>query len=280
MCGDCDAVAEFAYPGEDAKYQFMKASDLIAPITGRNETIRLPDASHWMQGRTMYGGASALAAYTHAVRAFPDLPPLRAAQVAFVAPVGEDLRFDVQVIRRGRNVAQIRSDLYCDDTLALSAFLLFGAGREPNAVHPADRPDPFPELPGPEETLPVPEGPHFIANYELRRAQEQRGKGPPIVSRWFRLRDEDGLDPVSRLILIGDTMPPGAIRAMKRKGPISSMNWSFNVLDPEIVSPDGWWLAETVTEQADAGYSSERLRLWNSNGDQALAGMQSAAIFG
>ena len=70
------------------------------------------------------------------------------------------------------------------------------------------------------------------------------------------------------------------MRAMRRKGPISSINWSFNVLDPNPRTEDGWWLAETSSEWADLGYSSERLRLWNTNGRQVIGGMQSVAIFG
>ena len=35
-----------------------------------------------------------------------------------------------------------------------------------------------------------------------------------------------------------------------------------------------------ASDHADHGYSSERLRLWNADGEQVLAGMQAAAIFG
>ena len=101
-----------------------------------------------------------------------------------------------------------------------------------------------------------------------------------MVRRWVRLLDRFGLDPVQELILIGDTLPPSAIRIMERRGPISSINWSFNLLDPAPATRDGWWLAETASDHVDHGYSSERLRLWNSEGRQITAGIQSAAIFG
>ena len=95
-----------------------------------------------------------------------------------------------------------------------------------------------------------------------------------------RLTERSGLDPVSELILMGDVLPPGAMRAMQRQGPLSSINWSFNLLDSAPATRDGWWLAETASQHADAGYSSERLRLWNADGKQILDGMQCVAVFG
>mgnify|MGYP001189457079 CR=1 FL=1 len=65
----------------------MSITAMLEPIAGNGETVTLP-ADEWLQGRTLYGGASALVAYTAAIRAFPGLPPLRSAQLAFVAPVG------------------------------------------------------------------------------------------------------------------------------------------------------------------------------------------------
>ena len=79
---------------------------------------------------------------------------------------------------------------------------------------------------------------------------------------------------------MGDVLPPGAMRVMKRQGPLSSINWSFNLLDTEPTTRDGWFLSENASQHADHGYSSERLRLWNADGHQVLDGMQSAAIFG
>lgn len=114
----------------------------------------------------------------------------------------------------------------------------------------------------------------------MRRAQNDRGPGAPIVRRWFRLKDHDSLDPMSALILQGDTLPPGAMRAMQRQGPISSINWSFNVLDPNATTRNGWWLGETRSEHADLGYSSERLSMWNTDGKKVVSGLQSVAIFG
>ena len=259
----------------------MSIANLIGPIPAEDGEVHLEGFDHWLQGRALYGGASALIAYTAAVRAFPDLPPLRAAQIAFVAPMGPKIELRRDIVRQGRNVTQVRSEIWHDGSCALTAFWLFGTEREDNAVHPAAT---IQDLPAPpEEADPAMEGkgPAFIQhNFDIRRAQELRGPGEPIVRRWARLRDREGLDAVSELLLLGDVLPPGAMRAMKRQGPISSINWSFNLLDTAPTTTGGWWLSENASQHAASGYSSERLRLWNSDGKQVLDGMQCVAIFG
>lgn len=261
----------------------MSIAAMLAPVAGNGETVTLP-AEEWLQGRTLYGGASALVAYTAAIRAFPDLPPLRSAQIAFVAPVGAEVTPHAQLIRRGRNVTQVRVDLTVEGEPALTSFWLFGAAREPNAVHPAEPIAPRPTPVDEAEVLMEGKGPAFIRNnFELRRAAPPGGEGGDggvTVRRWLRLKHDDDLDPTSRLILIGDTMPPAAMRAMRRPGPISSMNWAINLLDPHAETRDGWWLAETATDHADHGYSSERLRLWDADGRLVSIGQQAVAVFG
>ena len=259
----------------------MSTFDLLAPITGETKSIRLPNADNWMQGRTLYGGASALIAYTQAIRAFPELPPLRAAQIGFVAPIGDEVELSAKIMRQGRSVTQLRSEIHCDGKLALTAFWLFAQPREANAQYPAQKPADFPESADQFETVMSDKGPSFIRkNFEIRRAQGVSGPGDPIVRRWARLTGAEGLDPISQLVLMGDVLPPGAMRAMQRQGPISSINWSFNLLDTEPTTKDGWWLSENASQHADQGYSSERLRLWNSEGKQVLDGLQSVAVFG
>ena len=259
----------------------MSVATLLQPITGKNGPVILHNASEWMQGRTLYGGASALIAYTMAQRAYPDLPPLRAAQIGFVAPISEDVELTATIERQGRNVTQLRSEIHCGGKLALTAFFLFGTARDPNAVHRPDPPTDWPGGPEDWDEVNLQRSPSFLSgNYEMRRAQKERGPGAPVVRRWFRLKQHDKFDPMSALILQGDTLPPGAMRAMRRQGPISSINWSFNVLDSEPNTRDGWWLGETRSEHADLGYSSERLSMWNTEGRLVVSGLQSVAIFG
>jgi acyl-CoA thioesterase len=259
----------------------MTIASLLQDVDGTPGPRRLSHAEEWMQGRTLYGGASALVAYTMARRAFADLPPLRSAQIGFVAPVGEAIELDVQMVRQGRNVTQVRSEIHADGKLALTAFWLFAAEREANALRPSDPPADWPGPPEDNAQAMKREGPSFVRNnFELRFGQEKDEDHGATVRRWARLTEAHTLDPVGKLVLMGDVMPPGAMRVMRRVGPISSINWSFNVLDPESRSEGGWYLAENASQHAGAGYSSERLRMWDSEGRQVLDGLQCVAVFG
>ena len=259
----------------------MTIASLLEPVTGQPGPARLTHAADWMQGRTLYGGASALVAYTMATRAFSGLPPLRAGQIAFVAPVGEEIALSAEIIRQGRNVTQVRSEIISDGKVALSAFWLFAEGREANALQPAAPPENWPGPPEDTQEVTHSFAPSFVAkNFELRHGQTRGEDRRATVRRWARLTEAHDLDPVSKLVLMGDVMPPGAMRVMQRQGPISSINWSFNVLDPESRSRDGWYLAENASQHAAAGYSSERLRLWDADGQQVLDGIQCVAVFG
>jgi acyl-CoA thioesterase len=259
----------------------MTIASLLEPITGKPGPARLDSASDWMQGRTMYGGASALVGYTMAKRAFPDLPPLRAAQVGFVAPLGEEIELSAEIVRQGRNVTQIRSEIHSGGKVALTAFWLFAAEREANALRPADAPENWPGTPESSGIAMAGKGPSFIQNnFEIRYGQSKEADHGATIRRWARLTEDHDLDPVSKLVLMGDVMPPGAMRIMQRIGPISSINWSFNVLDAATQSEGGWYLAENASQHADSGYSSERLRMWDTEGRQVIDGLQCVAVFG
>ncbi|OYW47819.1 MAG: hypothetical protein B7Y36_07720 [Novosphingobium sp. 28-62-57] len=233
----------------------------------------------WLQGRTMYGGASSFLAYAAARKARPDLPPLRGGQIGFIAPVGPDVDITVSVLREGKSVANVQTDLHSGGTLAHRAAWVFGRARPSNGTIAAPRAENFVAY-DEMETLGSPEGLHFVHNFELRRGEAKGDVRPGVVRRWVRLKDRDGLDPIGELVLIGDTLPPGSIRAMERQGPISSINWSFTLLGDSPATRDGWWLLETASNHMAEGFSSETLRMWNTDGVQVMQGIQSVAIFG
>jgi len=258
----------------------LSLAQLAQALAARRDQFHLHGAAGWLQGRTMYGGASSFIAYTAANRAFPDLPPLRAAQIGFVGPVGEDIRARVVMLRSGKSVSHVETTLFCDDALVHRATWLFGAARPGNGHRPADRIDP---LIAPEACQPV-AGRHavpgFVRRMEVRYAGPPEATRPPVVRRWIRLKERSGLDPVSEMIAVGDALPPGSMRAMERPGPISSINWSLTLLGEAAGTRDGWWLVETASNHMADGFSSETLRMWNRDGTEVMRGLQSVAIFG
>jgi len=62
--------------------------------------------------------------------------------------------------------------------------------------------------------------------------------------------------------------------------PVSTMHWQVNLLTPAPTTQDGWWLLRTVGDYAEQGCSSQRMAIWNTQGEPVMAGMQSIAIFG
>jgi acyl-CoA thioesterase len=265
---------------QDSAQPALTLAQLAQRLMREQDRFVLHGAGGWMQGRTMYGGASSYIAYLAATRAFPDLPPLRAAQIGFIGPVGEDVEARVAMLRTGKSVSHVETTLWCEGALVHRTTWLFGRARDGNGAVPAGRLD---ALPPPEACEVVPPRlnvPGFTERMELRYAGPPETARLPVVRRWVRLRDRDMLDPIAELIAIGDALPPGSIRAMERRGPISSINWSLTVLGTDFATRDGWWLLETASNHMADGFSSETLGLWNTDGVEVMRGLQAVAIFG
>ena len=57
------------------------------------------------------------------------------------------------------------------------------------------------------------------------------------------------------------------------------MSWIFNVLMDVPATEDGWWHIESKLTAARGGYSSQVMRIWNTDGKLVVEGLQSIAIF-
>lgn len=268
-------------PGDTTTHQqtFPAIGQIAADMRRVGERYELRGVDGWLQGRTMYGGASSFLAYAAARRAMPDLPPLRGAQIGFIAPIGTDLDITVSVLRQGKSVSQIQTDIHFEGALAHRGLWLFGSARPSNGSVAPGRCEGF--LPYEDmDEVGSPEGLHFVRNLDIRRAEPEGGVPPGTLRRWVRIRDRAGLDPIGELVLIGDALPPGSIRMMERQGPISSINWSLTALGDAPTTREGWWLLETSSNHMADGFSSETLRMWNADGVEVMRGLQSVAIFG
>jgi acyl-CoA thioesterase len=264
---------------EDAQ-QALSLAQLSQALQADGDGYRLHGAAGWLQGRTMYGGASSFIAYVAAQRTFPDLPSLRAAQIGFIGPVGEHIEARVTMLRTGKSVSHVETSLWCDGALALRAVWLFGRARIPNGHNPAARVDDL-TVPEASEDVPYAPGvPAFRKQMDVRRGFAPGADRRIAMRNWVRLKDRAALDPYAEMIAIGDTLPPGSLRAMERPGPLSSINWSLTVLGENVTTRDGWWLLETASNHLADGFSSETLRMWNTDGVEVMRGLQSVAIFG
>ena len=233
----------------------------------------------WLQGRTMYGGASTFLAYSAIRKTMPDLPTLRAGQIAFIAPVGADVEVEVSVLRQGKSVSQIQTDLFCDGSLAQRGMWVFGGPRPANGAVSASIAS---DMDAYQDAVPVsvPDGLNFVQNLEIRHAGAHDDLRSGVVRRWIRLKDRYGLDPLGEVVLLADALPPGSMRELERKGPVSSINWAFTLLGDKPLTRDGWWLLETASNHMADGFDSETMRMWNADGVEVMRGLQSVAVFG
>lgn len=255
----------------------MNLTDSLAGVTSTDSGFRTAIPESWLQGRTAYGGLSAALALEAAMRTEPDLPPLRSAQVAFIGPLAGDVTVTATKLRRGRNAAFIQSDLVSEAGLGLRATFVFMAPL-PSAVTYDEAPRAAVPPPVPEAKLYTGPENYFTGNFNFFDHKDLTG--PAEWLRWARLREREGLHPMVELMAIGDALPPGALKLVESKqAPVSSLNWQINFVTAEPATDDGWWLLHARADKARNGYSSQRMSLWNAQGELIAEAMQGVAIF-
>lgn len=236
----------------------------------------------WLQGRTIYGGLSAALCHEAAVRHFPDLPPLRAAQFAFAAPASGKLRMRPLEMRRGRSTAFIGVDLYGESGVATRATFCFGAARPSALRHSAV---PTLAVPPPDKSRPFFDGKpplNFMQHFEWRRAGGHlplSRASDPTMLLWLRHRDEAARPSVGAMLALADAPPPAAIVLFSAFAPISTMTWSIDLHADAITTDDGWFLVRTTADTVADGYSGQAMTVWNAAGQPLMTSRQSVAVF-
>lgn len=252
--------------------------DLLQGATHIDGGFRVSIPNDWKQGRTAFGGLSAALALQAALKLEPDLPPLRSAQIAFIGPLAGEVTVTATRLRRGRNAAFLQADVVSEAGLGLRATFVFMA--ELASAIAFDE-APRAELRPPEPSAELYTGPDDFFTGNFNFFDPKLALAPAEWRRWARLRVRDGLDPMVELMAIGDALPPAAFKlAAERSVPLSSLNWQINFLTDAPETQDGWWLLSARAESARHGYSSQRMTIWNAQGDPIAEAMQGVAIFG
>ena len=253
----------------------MSLPGLLAAATfeqGRLSTT-IPDG--WLQGRTAYGGVSAAIALAAVKLAYPDLPPLRSAQIAFIGPLSGSITAQPHLLRRGKNSAFIGCDVTSEDGIGLRALFLFMASRV-SEISYQELGAPVHDAP---EIAPIDMsrfGPGFMNNFESAGAGHKPAVG---YTGWSRLLERQGLDPAVEFIAIADRLPPAAMALVPKWGPVSTTTWQLNLVTDAPTSPDGWWLLEAQAQHARDGGSSQTMTIWNREGVPMATATQSVALF-
>ncbi len=235
----------------------------------------------WMQGRTAYGGYSAALAYEAARRTGDDLPPLRSAQIAFVGPLAGVVSLRANILREGRNAIWIAVEIEGEQGVGLTASFVFMRALD-SRYDLSARPVPVDIVPlGEARDLPGHDArPVFTGNLDLKFARPKPDKSEPSLTWYARLKERDGLDPTSELLLVADALPPGVLGLGSVRAPMSSMTWQVNLLTDEIATADGWYLLDSRADHARDGNSNQQMSVWDASGRPLAAQIQSFALFG
>lgn len=258
---------------------FTEFLSALAPIEGGLGVTATDD---WLQGRTLYGGASAALCLEAALRTIDDLPPLRAAQFAFVGPGSGALEIRPTVLRRGKSMSFIGVDLTGEAGIATRALLGFGAARTSTVTYDGL---PMPDAPDPARCTDFFRGgprPNFAHQFEMLDA----GGGIPFsmgenpeYKLWLRHRDREAGLGMTALIAMADAPPPAAMVRFSSFGPISTVTWAMEILNDPPAGGDGWCLMISRAETVAEGYSSQAMYLWAADGTPLMTARQSVAIF-
>ncbi|WP_420607009.1 thioesterase family protein [Novosphingopyxis sp.] len=254
----------------------MNLADILARLGANDLSADIPPG--WMQGRTAYGGLSSAIALAAARTIADDLPPLKSGQIAFVGPIAETVTARPRLLRRGRNTAFVQVELGSQSGIGLIASFIFMNGRESSIAF-----DRIPDIALP----PIPEdgktrtGPpeYFTSQFDYPDKRLVLGTGDVHLANWHRLRDRGRLDGSTELMAIADALPPAAMGAMEKAGPVSTMNWQFNLLTDTPRTENGWWWIDAEGHQAARGSSSQYMSVRNARGEPVMMGMQSVAVF-
>lgn len=262
----------------DKHSQPVALSELLAQCGsgGPDHPVDLPQS--WTQGRTAFGGLSSALAYQAASHIEDDLPPLRSAQIAFTGPLFGTLTAESNMLRRGKSTAFVQAEIFGGKGLGLHCNFIFAAPRATEVkISDIDKPD-FPNLP--DDTV-LHSGPpqFFTSNMEYVGKRIDTSTKTNRLTRWMRLKQRDGLDPVAEILCMCDSLPPSVMGLLDQNAMVSSMNWQINIIAEELANQDGWWLIDSHTHHADHGASSQYMSIWNSRHELMATAMQSVAYY-
>ncbi|NQY97104.1 MAG: thioesterase family protein [Henriciella sp.] len=254
----------------------------LRPNDDHSTDAHIPDS--WMQGRTTYGGLTAALSLQGALQLVDDIP-IRSAQVAFVGPVGGDIKIRPTLLRRGKNTAFVSVDVVAESGVTAQSIFAFGARRE-SSLHFDDMPKPNTRSPEEIESFFDADRPRpgFTQNFDMlieNGARPISGSEEKSIGLWMRHLDPDTPQDATAVLAIGDAPPPAAMSMLAVPSRISSMTWMAEFMTDDITTDAaGWYFAQHTAQLAKDGYSSQSMRLWNRDGEPILVGRQTIAVFG
>ena len=182
------------------------------------------------------------------------------------------------MLRRGKSTAFVQSEIFGDKGMGLHCNFIFAAPRATEVkISDIDEPD-FPPMPG-EEGLHSGPPQFFTSNMEYVGKRIDTSTKTNRLTRWMRLKQRAGLDPVAEILCMCDSLPPSVMGLLDQNAMVSSMNWQVNIIAETLATDYGWWLIDSHTHHADHGASSQYMSIWNSRRELMARAMQSVAYY-
>ena len=258
-------------------------STLVTSLASDGDGLIVNPSDDWRQGRTLFGGLSAALCLAACERLVPGLPPLRAAQIAFVAPSAGEVRLEPRLLRQGKSVTFVACDLVAQGVVAVRALFAFGESRASayRAAAPDAPPAPAPDMCGP--LFPSGQGPTFGSHIEQRFVCGHRplaGADTGDLTIWVRHRDPAPVSAMVALIALGDALPPATMSRFAEPAAISTMTWGLDLIAPETPRAGGWYLLRTSDDAVGNGYAGQVMAMWDETGAPVMLARQSIAVFG
>lgn len=254
----------------DTLMALKKSDDGYTAVTDEN----------WLQGRTLFGGLVGAFTVAAARAAQPALPPLRSAQIAFAGPTIGALVIRPALLRHGRSASFVSVDVLAEGALCARALLTF-ADERPSRHFFADMPAPV--APPAEAGFPVfdaPGAPRSTSNFDGRFVGGGipfSGAGRPELLLWLRHKTAAPHDEAA-LIALADASPPAVFPIFTQPAPISTVNWTVDLLGP-VPSPADWLLTQTFSPFVASGLSMQTTRMWTADGVPVLEARQLVAFY-
>lgn len=240
--------------------------------------------STWTQGRTAFGGLSGALAVCGMEKILPSAQPIRSLMVSFIAPVPPGKVTVVpEIIRQGKNVTQLTSNLVVDDVICLQAMAVFGNSRSTLEITPDPQFNPEPRmgkynLEGHSGKLPA-----FLHFFE----GDWTGGGIPFSNSkdnrlgiWVKHRSDMSEFPNEKILSIAD-IPPPVILSHYDKPYVnaSSLTWSLEfVVEPEDIKTD-WFYLDFVVDHAAHGYTQQSGKVFSEDGRLCALSRQCMVYF-
>ncbi len=257
---------------------------LLSELRVADRSASLVLTADWLQGRSAFGGWQAALA-VQAMRAVVgnDIP-LRSLQSNFIAPVPAGaVSATAEVLRQGKSVAQLEARILVDGKVAFIAVGIFGVFRQSLITEQAIAP-PASGIPDDGQEWPDGEGqrPAFSRNFEYRWG---RGTGPYSGNKhregqiYVRFKN-DALRSEAHLICVADAIPPSGLSRLSSPSPLSTINWTLEVINTiDDKEREDWLRFDTSLTAAFDGYSWENTAIWSGSGRLLALSRQCVAVF-